>query len=194
MLSVSPVAYWSSTAQAGPEIAQLVISRMMRNNQGIVRNTATLTSAPFLSAAAQLPATRALYSCHATMIANSVKPSDDLMPLNDRDFWSWYGESAACAGLQRLLIAEIENSRSNRLLAEAEGDPRRMARLVAIKAKLAGTWLTTLPSSPELFLPDNYFKVAARVRLGLSPQDDLPADAAIIFHSPKTRFISSAVS
>ena len=49
-----------------------------------------------------------------------------------------------------------------------------MARLVAIKAKLAGTWLTTLPSSPELFLPDNYFKVAARVRLGLSPQDDLP--------------------
>ena len=170
MLSVSPAAFWSSTAQAGPEIARLVARGL---NVAPV-NSGFLSSANFLQAAALLPTTRALYACHTAMLSASIKPSDDLMPETGPDFWRWYGESAACAGLQRLLVAEIENSRSNRLLAGAEGDPVRTARLIGIKSKLAGTWLTTLPSSPEFFLRDNHFKVAARLRLGLSPQDDLP--------------------
>ena len=175
MASVSPVAFWSSTAQAGPEIAQLIISRLARHNsEAPPRNSLTLTSDTFFQAALQLSTTRALYSCHASMIAAAVKPTDDLLPLAGRDFWHWYGESAACAGLQRLLVAEIENARADRLLKEAEGDPRQIALLVSIRAKLAGAWLTTLPSSPELILTNSHFRVASRLRLGLPPQDDLP--------------------
>lgn len=104
----------------------------------------------------------------------SVEPVDDLMLVDSTDFWRWYGDYAASAGLQRLLVAEMENARAKRLLEEAEGDPLRISRLTGIRAKLAGTWLTILPTSPALSLKDNHFRVAARLRLGLPPQDDLP--------------------
>ena len=173
MLSVSPIAFWCSTAQAGPEIATLITTR----SEGKCTAPATsvsLSSPPFLQAAAAIPITRALYACHDAMCNASIKPADELMPERGSDFWRWYGEYAGSAGLQRLLVAEMENARALRLLAEAEGDPMRVARLTGIKAKLAGTWLTTLPSSPQFQLRDNHFKVAARLRLGLPPQDDLP--------------------
>jgi hypothetical protein len=42
-------------------------------------------------------------------------------------------------------------------------------------AKSPGSWLNAFPSTPALTLLDSHFSLAVRLRIGLPPQDDLPA-------------------
>ena len=103
-----------------------------------------------------------------------MKPIVDVFPKRSTDLWSWYGDVGAGRGLQKLLIAEVENNCAARLLQDSQGDPRTVARLTSAQSKLAGVWLTSLPVSKDQTLSDNHFRMAARLRLGLPPQDDLP--------------------
>ena len=103
-----------------------------------------------------------------------MKAIADVFPDRPTDLWTWYGQVGAGRGLQRLLVAELEDSRATGLLNDSQGDPHSVARLTSAQSKLAGVWLTTLPVSKDHSLGDNHFRMAARLRLGLPPQDDLP--------------------
>jgi hypothetical protein len=107
-----------------------------------------------------------------------VRAMADVFPEHPSDLWSWYGKTGAGPGLQRLLVAEIEDDRAARLLQDVHGDHLSIARLTGARSKLAGAWLTTLPVSRDHTLSDNHFRMAARLRLGLPPQDDLPRQCA----------------
>jgi hypothetical protein len=86
-----------------------------------------------------------------------VKSAADVFPDKPTDLWMWYGEVGAGRGLQKLLVAEVENERATRLLQDSQGDPRTVARLTGAQSKLAGVWLTTLPVSKDQTLSDNHF-------------------------------------
>jgi hypothetical protein len=97
-----------------------------------------------------------------------------VFPEKPTDLWTWYGQVGAGRGLQRLLVAEMEDHRAASLLQDSQGDPARVARLTGVQSKLAGVWLNTYPVSRDHTLTDNSFRTAARLRMGLPPQDDLP--------------------
>ena len=202
MVNVSPAALWSSFCQAAPDIAVLVQSRLVVPLSEVVSpppaseamspssqastavpapavpapraSTSGFDSSQFLEAASALPCTRAATSCHKRLVEAGVKPMADVFPDKPTDLWTWYGKVGANRGLQKLLVAEVENERASRLLQEAQGDLYTVARLTGAQSKLAGVWLTTLPVSKDQFLSDNHFRMATRLRLGLPPQDDLP--------------------
>ena len=56
--------------------------------------------------------------------------------------------------------------------------PQTKARLVGCRAPQSGAWLTTPLTDPLLRLNSTHFSLAIRLRLGLPPQDDLPAECA----------------
>ena len=62
----------------------------------------------------------------------------DVFPDKPTDLWTWYGKVGANRGLQKLLVAEVENDRAARLLQDAEGDLYTVARLTGARSKLAG--------------------------------------------------------
>jgi hypothetical protein len=67
--------------------------------------------------------------------------------------------------LQRSITAAIEDS-----LACSVGDtPALSSHLLSLRQAGASNWLTTVPSRPELTLPDDDFRLAARLRLRLPP-------------------------
>src|SRR5690349_11177766 len=49
--------------------------------------------------------------------------------LSAKQHLIWYGDVGAGRGLQKLLIAEVENNGAARLLQDSQGDPRIVARL-----------------------------------------------------------------
>ena len=102
-------------------------------------------TAPFLQAASTLRLSRALSDSYTLLREAGVKPSADIFPDSPSDLWSWYGQIGAGRGLQRLLVAEVEDSRASQLMQNAQGDLLSVARLTGAQSKLAGTWLTTLP-------------------------------------------------
>ena len=146
-----------------------------------------ISSPRFLEAVSALPCTRAVISCHEQLKEAGVKASVDVFPEKPTDLWTWYGQVGAGRGLQRLLIAEVEDNRAARLFQESHGDPVTVARLTSVRSKLAGVWLNTYPVSRDHTLTDNHFRMAARLRLGLPPQDDLPRQCscqAVLQHDP----------
>jgi len=66
-----------------------------------------------------------------------VKASVDVFPEKPTDLWNWYGRVGAGRGLQRLLVAEVEDHRAARLLQDAQGDRLTVARLTGVRSKLA---------------------------------------------------------
>jgi hypothetical protein len=128
----------------------------------------------FLEVVSALPCTRAVVSCHEQLKEADVKASMDVFPDKPTDLWTWYGQVGAGRGLQRLLVAEVEDNRAARLVQDVQGDPIAIARLTSVRSKLAGVWLNTYPVSRDHTMTDNHFRMAARLRLGLPPQDDLP--------------------
>eukprot|EP00456_Euglypha_rotunda_P049757 TRINITY_DN3993_c0_g2_i4.p1 TRINITY_DN3993_c0_g2~~TRINITY_DN3993_c0_g2_i4.p1 ORF type:complete len:427 (-),score=23.61 TRINITY_DN3993_c0_g2_i4:53-1333(-) len=73
-------------------------------------------------------------------------------------------------------MTEIESNVAAELLIKSGKNHMTKARLRSIRGKQAGAWLTALPTTPALTLSDLHFRVASRLRLGLPPQDHLPAN------------------
>ena len=163
----SPPAYWSALAQAAPELL-LFANKMKTSSDASSQPPPSLldSSRPFVNA---------LSDCHKFMVQNGVVPlKDDLLPLNYKGYWQFYGTKSPGRGLQRLLSSTIESSMAASLLTKADKDFRTKARLRSTRGKGAGAWLTTLPVTPALTLSDAHFRVACRLRLGLPPHDHLP--------------------
>ena len=191
----SPAAYWSALAQAAPELladAKAVIATSPSINPATTSG-ATDTKTSTSAATTKTTATSApaipecltngskdfavtLYDCHKSMKKSGINPlEDDLLPLSPSGFWELYGKKSPGSGLQRLLVSEIESNLAADLMIQADKDNMAKARLRSIKGKKAGAWLSTLPTTPALTLSDLHFRVASRLRLGLPPQDQLPA-------------------
>ena len=96
------------------------------------------------------------------------------MPPTATGFWDLYGGAAPAPGLQRSLVGFIEKHLHSAQLLKLDTQHVDRARLLSCSAKNAGIWLTTLPLSKEFTISDTNFCLAARFRLGLPPQDNLP--------------------
>src|SRR6185436_21082670 len=70
--------------------------------------------------------------------------------------------------LQRSITAAIEDS----LARAVGGSPALSSHLLSLRQAGASNWLTTIPSRPELALPNNDFRLAARLRLRLPPSTE----------------------
>ena len=116
-------------------------------------------------------------SCHsyyATPSLSSQTVSESPIPSTAVGFWDFYGVAPPPPGLQRGLVGFIGKSLYSTELIKNDNDYCTRARLLSNSAKSAGLWLTTLPLTPELTVSDTNFRLGARFRLGLPPQDDLP--------------------
>ena len=113
-------------------------------------------------------------SCHRALCSMIARIPRDLVPPDPANIWVTYGQGAVSRGLQKALCVLIdERIAADYGTARAHrGDKQRMT---SCSAKNAGAWLTAIPSSPAATLMDTEFRYAARHRLGLPPQHNLPA-------------------
>ena len=152
---VSPAAYWASLACSAPYILDFVPDK----NQ-LLRGD---IKAEILEDV----------KCHHALCSIARVPRD-LVPSDPANFWVTYGHGAVSRGLQKALCVLIDE----RIAADYgtvrahRGDKQRMT---SCSARNAGAWLTAIPSSPAVTLMDTEFQYAARHRLGLPPQHNLPA-------------------
>ena len=113
-----------------------------------------------------------------------IPASSPLLPPTPRDFWVLYGNGKR--GLQKRL-SQTTHTLSYDKLRHDTRDPLAKARFIACGVKHSGSWLNTVPSSPELFVMDAHFALAVRLRLGLPPQEKLPLECkcgAILKNDP----------
>ena len=91
-----------------------------------------------------------------------------------------------------ILVGSIEYDLYCTLLIQNDKSHVARARLLSNAAKNAGLWITTLPLSKELVISDTNFRLGARFRLGLPPQDDLPKQChcGTILASDPAHFLS----
>ena len=100
---------------------------------------------------------------------------NELVPPDPVNIWGLYGQGAVSQGLQKALSALIDD----RIAADygtARGRRCDKQRMVSCSARNSGAWLMAIPSSPAVTLTDSDFQYAARHRLGLPPQHNLPAN------------------
>lgn len=123
---------------------------------------------------------QALTLCHKSFISQGF-PSGVrlarkvLIPSTPTGFWDFYGSAPPAPGLQRCLLGFLEKNLFSAQLLKLDTQHVDRARLLSCSAKNAGLWLTTLPLCKEFTISDTNFCLAARFRLGLPPQDDLPS-------------------
>jgi len=87
------------------------------------------------------------------------------------------GVEVSCGkGEDKLPISDAAFQKA--LLEEAKASPIVKARLLSSRAPFAGAWLNSPLGDPLLRLNDKFFAMAVRLRLGLPPQDRLPAKCA----------------
>lgn len=60
---------------------------------------------------------------------------------------------------------------------------RLKSHLRAVTARLSGTWLVTIPTSPELTLSDDEFAISSRLRLSLNPRSQPLPPSCHLCHS-----------
>ena len=65
-------------------------------------------------------------------------------------------------------MAAIYKARAGVLLKMFPHNSTDRARLTALSAPFAGSWLTTPPIDPLFHLPDTHFALASRIRLGVT--------------------------
>jgi len=131
------------------------------------------------SPSVSLPLMQALAQCHASFVSQGLPSAarlsrKALIPQTAIAFWDLYGAASPPPGLQRSLVGFIESNLYSAQLLKLDTNHVDRARLLSCSAKHAGIWLTTLPLTKEFTIPDINFRLSARFRLGIQPQDDLP--------------------
>ena len=104
------------------------------------------------------------------MIQNVPK---ELIPPDPNTIWTTYGQGAVSRRLQKALCALIDD-RVAAHYSTTRNSRADKQRMTSCSAKNAGAWLRTVPQTPAVTLSDSDYRYAARHRLGLHPQSDLP--------------------
>ena len=155
--SVSPAAYWASIACAAPYILDFVPDKRK-----------------FLGGEVKANIFEDVKACHHALRSTIANVPRDLVPPDPANIWAIYGQGAVSRGLQKALCVLIDDR-----IAADYGTVRAnrcdKQRMLSSSARNAGAWLTAIPSSPAVTLMDSEFQYAARHRMGLPPQHNLPA-------------------
>jgi hypothetical protein len=185
LLSVAPAAYFGAMAIAAPFILNTInlFIHAPPEDASPSLSSASSPSPPSppsplsfplaLTLLYSLPISRHLSDCITSLKQVGIPPSSPLLPPATPDFWVLYGNGKR--GLQKRL-SQIIHTLSYDDLRLKTRDPLAKARFIACGVKHSGSWLNTVPSSPELFLMDAHFALAVRLRLGLPPQEKLPLE------------------
>ena len=158
-LSISaPAAFWSSFALAAPDILSLIPDDLRE-----------VCLAP---GRRQLDFAYALDRCFKSISDAVGERVSEVLPETANGFWLSY-ERSVPPRLQRAICSLIDQ----RVVAEAFTSMSRTdkQRVVSCQANGSGSWLTVIPSSPDVSLTDAEFRYAVRHRLGLPPSSNLPA-------------------
>ena len=67
----------------------------------------------------------------------------------------------------------INNARSKALIKSYPHNSMNRARLTSLSLPFSGVWLTTAPLDSLFYLHDVHFSLAVRLRLGITPYDDV---------------------
>ena len=156
MEAVSPVAWWSALAQVCPRVRELHEG----DEKSLVLSKQGKTQA----------------KCWNYFKLHHAPCDGKLIPKTPNEFWHQY-RKGGYAGLQRSILKLTEEAWAAALVTDSKS-PQIKARLVGCRAPSAGAWLTTPLTDPLLRLNSTHFSFAVRLRLGLPPQDDLPAECA----------------
>ena len=159
MAITSPLAYWCAVAQALPPIAARV-------------------PLPLRAAYAEpgsLPRMfQHLIACHENLVRLGCPSGEDgLIPQHPEDFCHWYAEGSE-PRLQQAICASVEDLSHTAMLQHVDTSLTSRQRMASCSAANAGAWLLALPSSRQLSLSDDDFRIASRIRLGLPPLPSLP--------------------
>ena len=155
---ISPAAYWASIARAAPYILKFVPDRLQ-----------------FLRGEVKVDMLEDVKSCHHALCSMIKDVPKELVPPDPVNIWGLYGQGAVSQGLQKALSALIDD----RIAADYGTARARRCdkqRMISCSARNSGAWLMAIPSSPAVTLTDSDFQYAARHRLGLPPQHNLPAN------------------
>ena len=186
-----------AASELSPSVRQQAALPISRGGLGIFRATTTATPAWL---AAQAQAARHLHEAGLAAterrVAESTQARDAFIrsfaeggtsradaakllpaPADASDLAAFVAEPDAAVRLQHRLTA-LQHDRDFRALLPPAGQrdrERDRARLLAVSAQGAGTWLHAIPTHPHARLDDQSFRVAARLRLGLAPDQFMPA-------------------
>ena len=110
----------------------------------------------------------------ATLI-DAAPPCAELLPPNAAVFFQ-HPTITRSSSLQRTLTQQATDYHHQASLQRARAAKERdgwlaIAHLKAVSAPRAWTWKTVLPTSRELELTDTQYRLAARLNLGLQPED-----------------------
>ncbi len=70
-------------------------------------------------------------------------------------------------------MKSIYNTQYQSLLSDSKSPSSNFARMVNVSQPSSGLWLTTVPFHPSLQMTNSHFSIASRIRLGLTPIDNL---------------------
>lgn len=103
-------------------------------------------------------------------------PSEEVLPPTAQAFWvnRLVVEPAKGKGLQKI-ISRLINLQCKLFVAHSlYDDQERLVAFFSAGGLHAHLWLSSLPTSLPLVLKDDEFRSAAAIRLGLSPESELP--------------------
>jgi hypothetical protein len=153
MMLVSPAAWWSSLAQAYRFISPLLPS----------------PSSPSMNFSFVISQSQ----CHSFFEKFHVPFDNKPVPPLPTDFWTSFASECALPGTQRLIMKSIYNTQYTALLSDSKSPSPDYARIVSVSQPSSGLWLTSLPFHPSLSISNGHFSIASRIRLGLTPVDNL---------------------
>jgi hypothetical protein len=99
------------------------------------------------------------------------------LPLHPNEIILHYEGNHKLKGLQRALSQKILNHRLHTFLESAECTNSDVVRLASCRHKTTQRWMQPSPSSP--IYTDLCTTIVTRLRLGLSPLDDMPSSCAL---------------
>jgi hypothetical protein len=158
MRFVSPFAFFAAVAQAAPHLETFLPHGLPAGSPHMV--------------AFRDAHHRIVLRCGEDESAANVIP-----PLGIASPWSFYcagGAGVDCAlHLQKVLVAAAETTAAGLVpsLFQLAGDH---ARWNSCKSKHSGAWMLAMPTESATSLPDEAYRIAARLRLGLPPAERLP--------------------
>ena len=125
-----------------------------------------------------LPANTLLHGWIANSMAtliDAAPPCAELLPPNAAVFFQ-HPTITRSSSLQRTLTQQATDYHHQASLQRARAAKERdgwlaLAHLTAVSAPRASTWKSVLPTSRELELTDTQYRLAARLNLGLQPED-----------------------
>ena len=161
VFSVSIAAYFSAVAQSVPDILASV---------DMAKRPEVLSASP-----SQALFARQVDEClNELLVAQVPCGPKGLIPIDCKSYWETYGKDRGAPGLQRGILANLENTSLQGRLVDDDTRVHEVHRLRSAAAKNAGAWLTSYPVTDTLSLSDDDYTFAAKHRLGLPYANGLP--------------------